>query len=351
MTTDYQNGIRALLCTEGGIEQPSLDPENIDRFIAAGDSLLWLDIDTAQTRDLSLLSKEFGFHELAIEDALKHRQRPKIDAYDGYSFLIFYTVSLRRRPRVAGAGADDGAGTHEADVVSPRNLLRLHQISMFVGTNYLVTLHHGQLPAIDEIAARWHVNLTKIDHSIASLLYSLLDTIVDEYFPVIDHIADIVETVEERVFEKFDEGALEEIFGLKKSLLAMRRVVAPERDLINVFIRRDIPLFGSGSVIYFQDVYDHLVRVTDSIDIYRDLLSSALDAYLSMTSNRLNQIMKTLTSWTIPLMAGALLAGIWGMNFKYMPELDWRIGYPLALAVIAGTIVVIAGFFKRNRWL
>ena len=132
------------------------------------------------------------------------------------------------------------------------------------------------LPAIDEIAGRWHGNFTKIDHSIASLLYSLLDTIVDEYFPVIDHVADIVETVEERVFEKFDESALEEIFSLKKSLLAMRRVVAPERDLINIFIRRESPLFGSGSVIYFQDVYDHLVRVTDSIDIYRDLLSSAL---------------------------------------------------------------------------
>jgi magnesium transporter len=345
VTTDYQNGIRALLCTEGGIEHSSLDPEQIDQFIAAGNNLLWLDIDTAVTRDLSLLKREFGFHELALEDALRHQQRSKIDTYNGYSFLIFYMVAIRRHQ------ADAGETTADAGAVSSRNLLRLHQISMFVGSNYLVTLHHGPLPAIDEIATRWHTNIEKIDRSIASLLYSLLDTIVDEYFPVIDHIADIVESVEERVFEKFDESALEEIFSLKKALLAMRRVVAPERDVINVFIRRDIPLFGSESIIYFQDIYDHLVRVTDSIDIYRDLLSSALDAYLSMASNRLNQVMKTLTSWTIPLMAGALLAGIWGMNFEYMPELDWRIGYPLALGVIAGTIVVIAGFFKRKRWL
>ena len=131
----------------------------------------------------------------------------------------------------------------------------------------------------------------------------------------------------------------------------MRRVVTPERDMVNVLIRRDVPLFGPESVIYFQDVYDHLVRVADSIDIYRDLLSSALDAYLSMASNRLNQVMKTLTSWSIPLMAGALLAGVWGMNFEHMPELDERWGYILALALIAGTIAAIVVYFRRRRWL
>ncbi len=351
MTTDYHNGIRALLCTEAGIVHPSLDPDQIDQFIAASGNLLWLDIDTAVTRDLSLLAREFGFHELALEDALRHRQRSKVDAYNGYSFLIFYSVSLRQGHRSGTGDKGTGLQADDASTLNPRNLLRLHQVSAFVGSNYLVTLHHGPLPEIEAVAARWHSNIERIDRSVATLLYSLLDAIVDEYFPVIDHIADIVEAIEQRVFEKFDEGALEEIFSLKKSLLAMRRVVAPERDMVNVFIRRDIPLLGSESVIYFQDVYDHLVRVTDSIDIYRDLLSSVLDAYLSMASNRLNQVMKTLTSWTIPLMAGALLAGIWGMNFDHMPELHWMLGYPLALAVIIGTVVVIAGFFRRKKWL
>lgn len=350
MTTDYHNGIRALLCTEHGMLSPSLAPEDIDRFIAVQDNLLWLDIDTAVTRDLTLLKQEFGFHELALEDALRSRQRSKIEAYEGYSFLIFYAISPRRASRTSRAAKSEPSGDRDG-FVSARNLLRLHQVSMFVGSNYLVTLHHGPLPEIETIAERWHTNIGKIDRSIASLLYSLLDAIVDEYFPVIDHIADIVEEIEQRVFERFDEGALEEIFALKKSLLAMRRVVAPERDMLNTFIRRDIPLFGTESVIYFQDVYDHLVRVTDSIDIYRDLLSSALDAYLSMSSNRLNQVMKTLTSWTIPLMAAALLAGIWGMNFDHMPELQWRFGYPLSLTAITITIVLIAGFFRRKKWL
>jgi magnesium transporter len=256
VTTDFRNGVRALLCTEGGIEYPSLDPERIDQFIASGTNLLWLDIDTAVTRDLSLLEREFGFHELAIEDALRHRQRSKIDSYDGYSFLIFYAVSLRQGNQLAGATEGAATSIDNPASVSPRNLLRLHQISVFVGSNYLVTLHHGPLAAIEQVATRWRSNIHKIEHSIASLFYSLLDAIVDEYFPVIDHIADIVELIEERVFETFDEGALEEIFSLKKSLLAMRRVVAPERDVINVFIRRDIPLLGAESVIYFQDIYD-----------------------------------------------------------------------------------------------
>ena len=351
-TAEYQQGIRALLCTGQAIELPELHPDEIDRFIKDPGNLLWLDVDTSITTDLGLLKREFDFHELALEDAVRPHQRSKIDAYDGYSFLIFYAVTIARRrhdrnpDEAPGRAADEREGAE-----ARRSLLHLHQIAMFVGSNYLVTVHDGPLAEIDEIAERWRANLTKIEHTIGSLLYSLLDTIVDAYFPVVDRIGDLVEDIEEAVFERYDEQALEDIFSLKKSLLGMRRVIAPERDMVNVLIRRDAPLFGPASVIYFQDVYDHLVRVADSVDIYRDLLSSALDAYLSMTSNRLNQVMKTLTSWSIPLMAGALLAGIWGMNFEHMPELDERYGYLLALVLIAGSIVGIVVYFRRKRWL
>ena len=212
-------------------------------------------------------------------------------------------------------------------------------------------MHHGPLTQVEEIARRWHENIEQIDRSIAALVYSLLDAIVDDYFPVIDEVADLIEDLEQSIFEEFDEGALEAIFTLKKSLLNMRRVIGPERDVLNVLIRRDAPLFGEASLVYFQDVYDHVVRVTDSLDIYRDLLSSALDAYLSMASNRLNELMKRLTGWSIPLMAGALLAGIWGMNFHHMPELSWRFGYLFGLATIALAMLVIIAMFRRKHWL
>ncbi len=323
-------GVRTLLCTEHGMLQPELRPDEINSFIADRSNLLWLDIDTTGSADLGLLDREFGFHELAIEDALRHHQRAKVDQYDSFTFLVFYAVD------------------HDTSVMQGTRLI---QIAMFVGPNYLVTVHKGPLVEIDESAARWRRNIDKIDRSISSLIYSLLDAIVDGYFPVIDAVADRVEDIEEAVFEEFQEDALQDIFRLKKSLLAMRRVVAPERDVLNTLIRRDSPLFGPESVPYFQDVYDHLVRVTDSIDIYRDLLTSALDAFLSMSSNRLNQVMKVLASWTIPLMAGALIAGIYGMNFAHMPELDWRLGYPAALLVMTVTMIAIVLYFHRKKWL
>jgi magnesium transporter len=321
-------GVRALLCTAHGTLQPVLDADDIDRFIAEPANALWLDLDTAETEDLSLLQREFAFHELAVEDATRKGQRPKIDQYDGFAFLVFYAVT--------DAALAEG--------------LRLCEVAMFVGPNYLVTVHEGAVTELEETAARWQRNIERVDSSIGALLYSLLDSITDNYFPVVDAVADAVEEIEASVFEQFDERALEDIFRLKKALLGMQRVVAPERDVMNVLIRRDLPLLGERSVAYFQDVYDHLVRVTDSIDIYRDLLSSVLDAYLSMASHRLNQVIKTLASWTIPLMAGALITGIYGMNFDYMPELHWRLGYLWALALIGGAMLTIVLYFWRKRW-
>lgn len=325
----YRDGMRALLCSTHGTLQPAPETDEIDQFIADGDNLLWLDIDTELTTDLSLLDREFGFHELALEDALRRHQRPKIELYDTFTFIVFYAINTQSAP-----GQPD-----------------LSQIAFFAGRNFLVTVHEGHVPEIEDSAHRWRANIEKIDRSIGSLLYSLLDSIVDGYFPVVDQIADLVEDIEQAVFERYDENALEDIFSLKKSLLNMRRALAPERDVLNVLIRRDAPLFGTASIVYFQDVYDHVVRVTDAIDIYRDLLSSALDAYVSISSNRLNQVMKTLTSWTIPLMTASLLAGIWGMNFRHMPELGWRYGYAVALSLMVTTFVLIALAFRRRKWL
>jgi magnesium transporter len=352
VTTLDQRGIRALLCTTDGVTNPSIDPAEINRFIGAEDNLLWLDIDASVATDVSLLRREFGFHELALEDALRPHQRSKIDTYDGYSLAVFYTVTFHR-PRQTEPSKT--IPTHARPNHHPRpdvrNIIHTHQLALFVGHNYLVTVHRGELHELEEVANRWQQNIDKINRTIGSLVYSLLDTIVDEYFPVIDQVADMVDEIEQAVFEQFDPKALEDIFTLKKSLLSLRRIAGPERDMVNVLIRRDAPIFGSDTIIYFQDVYDHLVRVVDAIDVYRDLLSSALDAYLSMTSNRLNQVMKTLTSWSIPLMASALLAGIWGMNFEYMPELKWRLGYVMSLGVIGGTFVSIVAYFRRKTWL
>jgi magnesium transporter len=239
------------------------------------------------------------------------------------------------------------------------------QINLLVARSYLLTAHEAPIPEMKEVIERWRENAALMEPDVGIPVYSLLDTLVDDYFPCIDAITERVEAMEEQVFQGLSQGALEAIFRLKKDLLRFRRVVAPERDVINVLLRREQPIFSERSLIYFQDVYDHLVRITDSLDTYRDLLSSALDAYLSVVSNRLsensirmaesanrlNQTMQTLTAWSIILMSCSLIAGIYGMNFRYMPELGWRYGYSAALGAMLVLGLGLLALFRRKHWL
>lgn len=294
-----------------------------------GYPLLWLDLDDPRSPDLERVGKEFGLHPLAIEDAVRRHQRPKIDLYQDSVFIVFYVLEVV-----------DG---------SPR----AREISLFAGRGYLITVHEGQLPVLDETAARWNEAVIKqaAAPSVGLLVYSLLDSIVDGYFPVVDELAERVDDLEMQIFAEDALQTHEDLFALKKDLLAVRRVVAPERDVMNVLVRRDAPLFSHEEITYFQDVYDHLLRITDSVDTYRDLLSSALDISVSMASFRLDETVKRMTSASIILMSMALISGIYGMNFVGMPELEWRWGYAFALALMATVGGGLGWFFHRIDWL
>jgi magnesium transporter len=320
---------RRIICRSNGQFRVDVDPTDISDIIGNADDFLWLDLSDPNEQDIALLSDEFGFHPLSIEDATRHHERPKVEAYDGYYFLVFYEVHY--------------------DQAAQR--LQTSSIGLFIGSNYLVSVHNGAIQVIDETIARWRKNETVIGWGGGALLYHLLDAIVDDYFPVIDQLADRVEGIEEQIFERFRQSAIQEVFTLKRDLLGIRRIVAPERDVLNVLIRREVPVFDQDAIKYLQDVYDHIIRITDSIDTYRDLLSSALDAFLSIQSNQLNQVVKILTITSIVLMSCSLVAGIYGMNFEFIPELHWAFGYPFAL----GLMVTISGglilFFKKQEWL
>jgi magnesium transporter len=306
----------------------SLALEDISDVLTNDDTLLWIDLTSPSHEELSLINDEFGFHPLAMEDAAKRHQRPKVDVYNDFLFIVFY----------------------ELDIVEHRPLTR--ELSLFVGRNYLVTVHDADMsPTIQETARRWRENVAwQGKRHVGLLVYSLLDAIVDDYFPVVDHISERIEDLEVKIFDKFDHRAQEDIFALKKDLLAVRRVLAPERDVMNLLMRRDSPVFEDEMATYFRDVYDHILRVTESIDTYRDLLSSSLDAFLSLSSNRLNQVVKTLTSSSIILMSMTLVAGIYGMNFGHMPELDWQYGYAWAIGLMAATGAGLWLMFRRIGW-
>ena len=313
----------------GSLLQNDLPLSEISDVLDRKDHLLWLDVVDPTEDDLRLLAQEFAFHPLAIEDVSRRHQRPKVDLYDGFSLLVFYAMRS-----------------------TPAQALELQEIEILVGQQYVVTVHDGDLALLEEVRDRWCRNIDEVGHRNAGLLvYSILDALVDGYFPCIDELSDRIEHLEERVFQRFDAETQKTIFRLKKELLAIRRVVAPERDVLNVLIRRESPVFDEATIVYFQDVYDHVLRVTDAVDTYRDLMSSALDAYLSVTSNRLNQVMKTLTASSIILMSMTLVASVYGMNFDHMPELHWHLGYLWALGLMVAIGFGLLLVFRRMDWL
>ncbi|HNP70603.1 MAG TPA: magnesium/cobalt transporter CorA [Kouleothrix sp.] len=320
---------RMVVCAHAGRCESHVDPSRISELLTQPGTFVWLDLQNPQAEDIQLLRDEFQFHPLSIEDATRHHERPKLETFEQYYFMVFYQLNY-----------DDAA-----------RRLRSHALGLFIGANYLVSVHHGPITTIDETLTRWQASTAEFNNDAGALIYALLDAIVDDYFPVLDKLADQVEEIEQQIFEHFREEALQSVFSLKRDLLTVRRVVAPERDVLNVLIRREVPIFERNTILYLQDVYDHIVRITDSIDTYRDLLSSALDAFLSLQSNQLNQIVKVLTITSIVLMCDALIAGIYGMNFEFMPELHWRFGYPLALALMVVVSTALLLFFRRRRWL
>jgi magnesium transporter len=321
--------MHTLLVCQNGQFGTGLEPSALKEVLANPEAVVWLDICDPTEQDIALLRDRLEFHPLAIEDAVRAHERPKVDAYGKYYFIAFYAASYN--------GSTDE--------------IELQAIHLFLGANYLVTVHQGQIRQIGETAARWQAPNSPLSHKVSALVYALLDALVDEYFPLMDQVADRIEDLEDTIFTHFSESAIQTIFSLKTDLLRFRHVVAPERDVLNVLLRRELPVFKAEDTAYLQDIYDHIVRVTDNIDTYRDLLSSALDSYLSLQSNNLNQIMKLLTMASIILRSNALVAGVYGMNFRFMPELGWKIGYPFALGLMVVVSLVLILYFRLKRWL
>jgi magnesium transporter len=301
------------------------------------DDLVWVDLVDPHSRELSWLEQTFGFHQLALEDVARQHQRPKLDTFPGYYFGVLYAVRIHSKRRRASA----------------------RELQFFWGQRYLVTIHHEPFPEIDELESRARdgllapiVKSSQREFEIPDLVYRLIDAVVDGYFPAVDALSEWTDDIEERLFSRErSPEMLRSMFGIRRDLIRLRKVLAPSREVINVLLRRHQDLFGDEFYAYFQDVYDHTVRVIDSLDTCRDLISSALETYLTVLSNDVNQTVKKMTAVTAILMVNSLVAGIYGMNFEYMPELTWRFGYVWALGLMVTASLVLWGVFKRIRWL
>ncbi len=294
---------------------------------AASSRLVWIHVlaqDHAPAAQF--LSEVFGFHELEIEDALTPGERPHL--HESETHLFFTAPAIR---------------IEEAK-------LYFAEIGFFLSKGRLVTVATEPVALIDQWFGRCAKPTFGAPGDASRLVHHLLDAIVDAYYPAMDALEDQAEALEDLVFKGQPVG-VKDLLRLKRRLLETRRRLTPFRDILNGLLRHDTPFIARGDRIYFQDVYDHVLRVLEHIDLNRDLLASVLDANLNTVSNRLNQIMRVLTVASVVLMSMALVAGIYGMNFKFMPELGWRSGYPLALGAMLAIGLLELWVFRKMKWL
>ena len=289
----------------------------------------WLDISDPGDADLALVADELGLHPLAVEDAQHRDQRPKIDQYEGHYFLVFYAI--------------EGSGPGSLD---------LRELSIFVMQNALVTVHQGDCAARQAVEKRWREGRIT---TVGMLVHALLDAMVDGYFDVIDTYGERIDELELAVVDDRTGArlrtSLNDLFALKRDLLRLRKLVAPERDVLQVLSRGDLGFFPRQEVVYFQDVYDHVVRVTDEIDTFRDLASNVVDANLAAVSNRLNEVMKVLTSVATILLVLTVVTSFFGQNFVTIipyesPTLFWG-----SIAFTVAACLTLAVYFRRKGWL
>jgi magnesium transporter len=290
---------------------------------------VWVDIVSATDQELAQMGEEFGIHELAMEDLAHSHQRPKLEDYPDQVLMVAY-----------GAKVNEKTGRAV-----------LHEVDIVAGKGWALTFHGGRPLDTEELARRIRGHPELFKSGSGFLLYVILDELVDTFFPALDAVGGRVEDLEQAIFEERPNQASSDVYELRKELIAIRRVSGPMRDAMVVLLRRDLGLFTSEAQRYLQDVYDHLIRVVEQVEDYQDLTANALDVNLSMSSNRVNEVARTLTAYAAIFAAVTVITGLYGMNFRHMPELGWRFGYGYALGLMVATVGALWVYFRRKRWL
>ncbi len=316
--------ITARCYPEGSVRQ--IDPIDVSEEIQVDDQLVWVDVAAPDDADLSMLQDEFSLHPLAMEDVRERHQRPKLEHYPSHAFLVVYTADRR-------------------------------EVDIFVGPTWLVTVREDEGPEDTSFidGARKRFERTRPDHAtVGFLLYVILDELVDGYFVRNDIVEDELEDLENRIFSEgpLDERTVQqELYDIRRELLAYRRLAVPTRDVLASLLRREVQWIDENAITHLQDVFDHVLRAIDMVDNHRELMGNAVDAHLAIISNHMNSVMKKMTSWGAILLGATLVASIYGMNFRHMPALGWELGFPYALGVMGLITLLGYWYFSRKDWL
>ena len=302
--------------------------EEISRYVSQPDTLVWVALAEPSDAELAKMQREFGLHELAVEDAQSGHQRPKVEEYGDSLFVVLQTVEL------------DG---HE---------LRLGEMDVFVGPNYVLSIRTRTRRGFGDVRARCEREPELLKQGSGFVLYALMDSVVDRYFPVLDRFETELEGLEELMFTGgLAQRSLKELYGLKQRLMTLKHAVAPLLDAVGRLHGGRVPRVCAGTQEYYRDIFDHLQRINQSIESSREMIATAISVSLSLLTLQENQFTKRLAGVAALVAVPTMIAGIYGMNFKHMPELGWTFGYPLALGLMAAIDVYIFYRLRKAGWI
>jgi len=302
---------------------------DFDAWSRQDGALLWVDMCKPTDEESFVLTNDFRFHPLAIEDVIAEKPRTKLDDYDRYLFLVFQAVDY--------VGREEG--------------LKLSEVDLFLSRNSLVTVHYDDHRIFDYLYNRTERDERLMMRGIDFLFHAVIDTIVDNYNTTLDILEYEIDQVEDDVLGEPDEDTVKSIFTLRRDIMQLKRTVLPQKEVISQLSRQHYSLVSEKAALYFSDIHDHLIRISDVADSHRETLNSSLEVYYSSVSTKTNQIIKVLTIFTVLFIPPTFLVGLWGMNFKFMPELNWDHGYLFSLILMAVVVLTLVVFFRKKKWL
>ena len=307
-----------------------LSPEALRRAVLAGEGALWLDLDVSDPAQAAMLTDVFHFHPLAVEDARNPVSRVKVDEYPDFLVVIARVVGF----------AEHTPDPYDLDTAN---------LTIFVTSHAVVTAHTQSSPVVKQLAERLRGNPDLLERGPARVAHQALDIAVDAYFPLLDQLDEFVDDIEQRVFGHFDEQLLHEIFQVKRLVISLRRFLAPQREVLSQLTNRPSRFLSPDVQLYFRDVYDHMLRITDALDSYRDLMSSTLDSYLTQVSNRLGTVSKGLAVVGALSVPFVVIAGVYGMNFEHIPMASHPYGFEIMVGIqcLVALLLLLAMRWKK----
>ncbi len=313
---------------QDGNKLSAIPVAEISDYLLLPQAFVWVALRDPAPEELAQMQEEFGLHELAVEDAARGHQRPKIEEYDDSLFAVVQTVELV-----------DGQ-------------LNVGEVDIFVGANYVLSSRQNSDQPLLGVRARAEREPHLLRQGAAFVLYALMDAVVDRYFPIIDLLESELETIEEKIFGKGSQRAnIEHLYELKRKVTILKHAVAPLMEAVGKLYGGRVPALCMNTQEYFRDVHDHLNRINTSLDAMRDTIGTAIQVNLSMVAIDESEVNKRLAAWAAIFAVATAFAGVWGMNFKAMPELEWHYGYPAALVLMSSVCAYLYWRFRRAGWL